>query len=77
MVEFKMPKLGHLMEEGTVDRWHKQAGDSVARGEALVDIQNDKAVVEVESPADGILAQILVEVDQTVPVGATLALINT
>lgn len=77
LLEFAMPKLGHLMEEGTVAGWHKQVGEQVRKGEVLVEIQTDKAVVEVESPADGTLSRILLDQDTSAPVGALLALIET
>jgi pyruvate/2-oxoglutarate dehydrogenase complex dihydrolipoamide acyltransferase (E2) component len=73
--EFVMPKLGHLMEQARVARWIIRPGQPVAKGEALLEVETDKAVLEVESPFTGTLIQILVE-DGTdeVPVGAPLAL---
>lgn len=71
--EFVMPKLGHLMEEGKVVTWCKRVGDHVARDEILLEVETDKATLQVESPFSGTLVEILVEVDRTVPVGAPLA----
>jgi pyruvate dehydrogenase E2 component (dihydrolipoamide acetyltransferase) len=74
--EFAMPKLGHLMDEGKVALWRKQPGDRLAKGDVLLEVETDKAVVEVESPVSGTLAQILVGDGVTVPVGAALAVID-
>jgi pyruvate/2-oxoglutarate dehydrogenase complex dihydrolipoamide acyltransferase (E2) component len=62
--------------EGTVTRWLKRAGERVARGEGLVEIETDKVNSELESPSDGVLAEILVAEGTTVPVGAVLARIE-
>lgn len=73
--EFVMPKLGHLMEEGTVQGWIKSIGDAVEKGDIILEVETDKATVEVESNVSGILQEILVEPGKTVPVGAPLAII--
>lgn len=70
-----LPKWGLTMEEGTVRVWHKQEGDIVAEGEALADVETDKISNELPAPVAGILARILVPVEETVPVGTTLAVI--
>jgi pyruvate dehydrogenase E2 component (dihydrolipoamide acetyltransferase) len=72
--EFTMPKLGHLMEEGTVVRWLKEPGERVEKGEVLLEVETEKAVLEVEAPFEGVLQEILVEDGQEVPVGTPLAL---
>ena len=72
--EFTMPKLGHLMEQGIVVRWGKQAGEHVAKDEVLLEVETDKATLEVESPFDGTLLEVLVEEGEEVPVGTPLAL---
>ena len=59
--EFTMPKLGHLMEEGTVLAWKKMVGDAVEKGEILLEIEMDKATMEVESNLSGTLQEILIE----------------
>ncbi len=74
--EFTMPKLGHLMEEGTVVCWKKAVGDTIEKGETLLEVEMDKANVEVESNLTGTLAKILVEEGLTVPVNAPLAIIE-
>ena len=74
--EFTMPKLGHLMEEGTVINWKKTVGESVEKGEILLEVEMDKATMEVESNLSGMITKILVEEGQTVPVNAPLAMIE-
>ncbi|MCA1554352.1 MAG: 2-oxo acid dehydrogenase subunit E2, partial [Chloroflexi bacterium] len=63
-----MPKLGFDMSSGKVVRWLKQEGDSVRRGEPVLEIETDKATVSVEAEADGVLSKILVK-EGDVPVG--------
>ena len=58
--EVIMPKIGLDMEEGTILEWKKKAGDTVSKGEVLLEIETDKAVTEVESALDGTLAEIVV-----------------
>lgn len=70
-----MPALGMAQETGTVVQWKKQAGDQVSKGEPLLDVETDKAVVEVEAPASGILAAISAEAGAEVPVGTAIAVI--
>lgn len=76
MHEFTMPRTGETMEEGTVIAWLKKEGESVRQGEPVVEIETDKAVVEVESPQSGILRKILCLVGETVSVHTPLALIG-
>ena len=70
-----MPALGESVTEGTVTRWLKNEGDVVAVDEPLLEVSTDKVDTEIPSPAAGILSKILVAVDQTVAVGAELAVI--
>jgi len=70
-----MPKLGLTMEEGSIVRWLKAEGDAVEKGEVLFEVQTDKVVMEVESPASGILGRILVHEDETVPIARVVAYI--
>jgi len=74
--EFKMPMLGEVMEEGLIVNWLKQEGDTVERGENILEVETDKATMEVESTASGVLKQILVPAGETVPVNTTLAVIE-
>jgi pyruvate dehydrogenase E2 component (dihydrolipoamide acetyltransferase) len=75
MSDMVMPKLSDTMEEGTVLRWLKADGDTVAKGEPLVEIETDKATMTVEAPADGALRVIAAEGD-TLPVGEPIASIG-
>ena len=70
-----MPALGESVTEGTVTRWLKNEGDVVAVDEPLLEVSTDKVDTEIPSPAAGVLQKIVVAVDQTVPVGAELAVI--
>ena len=72
-----MPALGESVSEGTVTRWLKNVGDSVAVDEALLEVSTDKVDTEIPSPVAGTLLAIDVAVDTTVPVGARLGLIGT
>jgi pyruvate dehydrogenase E2 component (dihydrolipoamide acetyltransferase) len=72
-----MPALGESVSEGTVTRWLKAEGDHVAVDEPLLEVSTDKVDTEIPSPVAGILQKIVVGVDQTVPVGAELAVIAT
>src|SRR5579885_2383148 len=71
----QMPKLGHAMTEGTVLRWHKRAGDKVAQGDPVLTVETDKAEVEVEAPAEGVIARLAAAEGDVVQVGGELAVI--
>jgi len=71
-----MPALGESVSEGTVTRWLKNVGDSVAADEALLEVSTDKVDTEIPAPVAGTLLAIDVAVDTTVPVGARLGLIG-
>jgi len=68
-----MPALEMAQETGKLIAWRKQEGDRVTKGEPLLDIETDKAVMEVEAPADGILAGISAAAGADIPVGQTIA----
>ena len=72
----KMPALGESVTEGTVTRWLKGVGDSVEVDEPLLEVSTDKVDTEIPSPVAGTLQEILVQEDDTVPVGADLAVIG-
>jgi pyruvate dehydrogenase E2 component (dihydrolipoamide acetyltransferase) len=74
--EVKLPRLGQGMESGTIVRWLKREGDTIARGEPLYELDTDKVTQEVEAEVDGVLLQILVESGE-VEVGATIAVVGT
>ena len=65
-IEIKAPTLPESVPDGTIATWHKKAGDAVKRDELLVDIETDKVVIEVVSPADGVLQQILKKTGDTI-----------
>ena len=75
-VSVSMPQLGESVTEGTVTRWLKKEGERVERDEPLLEISTDKVDTEIPSPAAGILRGIVVAEDETVAVGAELALID-
>ncbi len=71
-----MPQMGYDMHEGTLVRWLKSEDDEVSLGEPIAEIETDKAVVEVEATAAGLLRKILAEEGATVPVGQPIAIIG-
>ena len=75
VTEVIMPKLGQTMEEGVVERWVKKEGDRVEKGDILLEITTDKATLEVESYASGILRRVLVQEGETAPVTQIIAFI--
>ena len=74
--EVNLPALGESVTEGTVTRWLKQVGDSVAVDEALLEVSTDKVDTEIPSPVAGTLLEIKANEDDTVEVGAVLAVIG-
>ena len=71
-----MPALGESVTEGTVTRWLKNVGDSVAMDEPLLEVSTDKVDTEIPAPVAGVLLEILAPTDAVVPVGAELAVIG-
>ncbi len=74
--EVTLPALGESVTEGTVSRWLKQVGDSVAADEPLLEVSTDKVDTEIPSPTSGTLLEIRVQEDETVEVGAVLAVVG-
>jgi pyruvate dehydrogenase E2 component (dihydrolipoamide acetyltransferase) len=72
-VAVTMPNLGYEMDEGTVARWLKAAGDHVERGEAIAEVETDKTTVEMEALSSGTLVEICVEAGGTAQLGETIA----
>lgn len=72
-----MPQMGESIAEATVLKWHKQPGDAIAKDETLYEISTDKVDAEIPAPAAGILLEILVDVNITVPVGSVVARIGS
>ena len=75
MKDVIMPKLGFTMEEGSIVRWLKQAGDTVTQGEPIVEITTDKTNMEIEAPATGVLADLRAAEGDTVLVTQVIAVI--
>ncbi len=72
-----MPKLGFDMAEGTLVRWVRNEGENINKGDVLAEIETDKATVEVESSASGIVRKLLVDQGAIVPIGAPIAIVGS
>ncbi|NBE99683.1 biotin/lipoyl-containing protein, partial [Nonomuraea sp. K271] len=75
-VSVQMPQLGESVTEGTVTRWLKKEGERVEADEPLLEVSTDKVDTEIPSPSAGVLTKIVVAEDETVEVGAELAVID-
>jgi pyruvate dehydrogenase E2 component (dihydrolipoamide acetyltransferase) len=75
--EITMPKLSDTMEEGKILRWLKHPGDKIARGEAIAEVETDKADMVLESFEEGVLDQIKLNEGESAPVGAVIALMKS
>ncbi|WP_344894123.1 biotin/lipoyl-containing protein, partial [Nonomuraea antimicrobica] len=75
-VSVQMPQLGESVTEGTVTRWLKKEGERVEADEPLLEVSTDKVDTEIPSPSAGVLTKIVVAEDETVEVGAELAIID-
>jgi pyruvate dehydrogenase E2 component (dihydrolipoamide acetyltransferase) len=76
-MDLLVPQLSSTMETARVIRWLKRPGDSVRMGEPLVEVETDKSTIDVESPADGVLSEVLVEEGKDVVVGGSLGRLRT
>ena len=74
-VEAVMPKFGLTMTEGTIQKWFKNEGDAIKTGESLFEVETEKVLYEVESPATGTVAKLLYPLEASVPVGLPVAVI--
>jgi len=74
--EVNLPELGESVTEGTVTRWLKQVGDQVSVDEPLLEVSTDKVDTEIPSPVAGTLLEIKASEDETVEVGAVLAVVG-
>jgi pyruvate dehydrogenase E2 component (dihydrolipoamide acetyltransferase) len=72
-----MPKLGFDMQEGTLVRWVRAEGETINKGDVLAEIETDKATVEVESSASGVVRKLLVDQGAVVPIGTAIAIVGT
>ena len=77
LVDVVMPQMGVSVSEGTITRWAKQVGDTIAADETIVEISTDKVDTEVPSPASGVVKELLAEEGETVPVNTRIAVIDT
>ena len=76
-MEFKFPDVGEGIHEGVIVTWLKEPGDEIKEDEPICEVETDKAVVEIPSPAAGILSKRFHEVGETVNVGEVLVEIDT
>jgi 2-oxoglutarate dehydrogenase complex dihydrolipoamide succinyltransferase (E2) component len=76
-IEVIMPQMGESIAEGTIVKWHKKVGDHVKRDETLLEISTDKVDSEIPSPAEGVLAEIVVAEQQTVAVRTVIAYLES
>ncbi|MGC2493876.1 biotin/lipoyl-containing protein, partial [Candidatus Binatus sp.] len=76
-IDVTMPQMGESVVEGTITKWLVKEGDVVTEDQALVEISTDKVDTEIPSPGAGRIAKIVAEEGQTLPVGATLAVIES
>ena len=76
MFEFKLPDLGEGIAEGEILKWYVEEGGPIVEDEPLMDVETDKAVVEVESTISGTLLKIIVTPNQTVPINTPIAIIE-
>ena len=74
--EFKLPDIGEGIHEGEIAKWLVAEGDKISEDDVLVEIQNDKAVVEIPSPVDGTISKIHVEEGEVTTVGTTIVTID-
>jgi pyruvate/2-oxoglutarate dehydrogenase complex dihydrolipoamide acyltransferase (E2) component len=75
-INLKLARIGMNMQEATIAKWHKQAGDSFRTGEALYDIETEKVTQEVEATADGTLVEILVPEGEEAQVGQAVCAVE-
>jgi len=76
IVDLVLPKLGESIMEATILKWHKKVGDTIQLDETLLDIATDKVDSEIPSTAEGIITEILFEVNSVVPIGTVIAKID-
>jgi pyruvate dehydrogenase E2 component (dihydrolipoamide acetyltransferase) len=74
--DVRLPQLGQTMEEGTFVACLVKEGDAVKKGDVLFEVETDKATLEMESPVDGVVKKILIEIGQTVPVGTPVLVLG-
>jgi pyruvate dehydrogenase E2 component (dihydrolipoamide acetyltransferase) len=76
MPDITMPRLSDTMEEGVIATWRKKVGDTIAAGDVLVEIETDKAIMELEAYDDGVLERVLVAEGESAPIGTPIGVIG-
>ena len=76
-VELRIPHQGNTTETVYITKWFKSKGETVKQGDAVLETESEKSVLKIESPVDGILAEILAGEEEEVPVGEVVAIIET
>src|ERR1041385_431348 len=76
-IDVVMPQMGESIAEGTLSKWLKKVGDAIKRDEPMFEISTDKVDAEIPAPSAGVLAEILVQEGQTVPVQTVVARLET
>jgi pyruvate/2-oxoglutarate dehydrogenase complex dihydrolipoamide acyltransferase (E2) component len=75
-IPIEMANLGYDMETGRIAAWSRQVGDAVRRGEVIVEVETDKATVDMEALASGTLVEIVHQAGAEVPIGATIGYLD-
>ena len=71
--EFNMPKLGQVMEDGTISEWLINVGDSVNKGDIILKVETEKSIIDVAAPFDGTLRRFIVNEGEIALVGQLIA----
>jgi pyruvate dehydrogenase E2 component (dihydrolipoamide acetyltransferase) len=77
MIAYKMPSLGADMESGFLREWHVKPGDRIRKGDIIAEVETQKGIIEIEVFEEGIIGELLVKLDEQVPVGTSMATILT
>lgn len=77
MIEFRMPSLGADMEAGFLREWKVKPGDHIQRGDIIAEVETQKGIIDIEVFDEGVISQLLIEVDDKVPVGTLMAYITS
>src|SRR5205085_1522777 len=77
LIEIRIPQLGEGLQEARIVQFLKNPGDTVARDEPIYEMETDKAVMEIESPAAGVLQEWTAHIDDVLPIGAKIGIIRT
>jgi len=75
-IKIFLPRLGESVEEATIGRWCKEVGDKVERGDVIAELETAKAMMELESPAKGVLLAVFPELGETIPMGELVAIVG-